>query len=103
MYLTFVHLLNERSQYPEMLQALSEVVAKEAHAGTLDNICGALAKLILVNSSLVPLEQVSFRVFRMRISDNKFPVLFLGVSSVPRASSIANGLPGKRSRGQVLL
>lgn len=86
-----------------MLQALSEAVAKEAHAGTLDNICGALAKLILVNSSLVPLEQVSFHLFKMGISNNKFWVVFLGISSIPRASSIENRLSGKRICGQVLL
>ncbi|KAJ8943944.1 hypothetical protein NQ314_009608 [Rhamnusium bicolor] len=36
------------SKYPEILQALSAAVAKESHAGTLDNICGALAKMIIV-------------------------------------------------------
>ncbi|KAJ8963724.1 hypothetical protein NQ317_011346 [Molorchus minor] len=46
------------SKYPEILQALSTAVAKETHAGTLDNICGALAKMIIVNSSGIPLEQV---------------------------------------------
>jgi importin-4 len=33
-------------------------VAKEKHAGTLDNICGALARLIITNASLVPMKSV---------------------------------------------
>lgn len=31
---------------------------KEQHAGTLDNICGALARIIIANPSLVPLQEV---------------------------------------------
>jgi hypothetical protein len=44
--------------YQDILQALSASVAKESHAGTLDNICGALAKMIIANSAGIPLEQV---------------------------------------------
>lgn len=44
--------------YPQILTSLSNVVAKEQHAGTLDNICGALARLISTNSSLVPMKEV---------------------------------------------
>ncbi|XP_055534571.1 importin-4-like [Wyeomyia smithii] len=44
--------------YPQILTSLSAVVAKEQHAGTLDNICGALARLITTNSSLVPMKEV---------------------------------------------
>ncbi|CAH1164397.1 unnamed protein product [Phyllotreta striolata] len=44
--------------YADILQALSAAVAKETHSGTLDNICGALAKMITVNSGGIPLEQV---------------------------------------------
>lgn len=44
--------------YPIILSALSDAVSKEQHAGTLDNICGALARLIITNSTLVPLQQV---------------------------------------------
>ncbi|KAF5282240.1 hypothetical protein FQA39_LY17660 [Lamprigera yunnana] len=54
------------SFYGDILQALSTLITKESHVGTLDNICGALAKLIIVNSSLVPLEQV-FPVFVERL------------------------------------
>jgi hypothetical protein len=46
------------SLYQDILQALSASVAKESHAGTLDNICGALAKMIIANSAGIPLEQV---------------------------------------------
>ncbi|CAG9821795.1 unnamed protein product [Phaedon cochleariae] len=46
------------SHYPEILQALSAAVSKETHSGTLDNICGALAKMILVNPNGIPLDQV---------------------------------------------
>ncbi|KAK4877680.1 hypothetical protein RN001_010186 [Aquatica leii] len=52
--------------YPDILQALSTLATKESHVGTLDNICGALAKLIIANSSLVPLEQV-FPAFMERL------------------------------------
>lgn len=45
-------------KFPQILQALSQMVAQEEHPGTLDNICGALARLIITNSKLVPLEQV---------------------------------------------
>lgn len=46
------------SHYPEILQALSTAVSSESHAGTLDNICGALGKMIIVNSSGIPLNEV---------------------------------------------
>lgn len=46
------------NNFPQVLQALSQMVANEEHAGTLDNICGALARLVITNSKLVPLEQV---------------------------------------------
>lgn len=45
-------------KFPVILQALSAAVAQEQHAGTLDNICGALARLILTNFNLIPLAQV---------------------------------------------
>lgn len=34
------------------------MVGKETHGGILDNICGTLARLILSNSSLVPIKDV---------------------------------------------
>lgn len=46
--------------FPQILSALSHGVTQESHAGTLDNICGALARLIIANSELVPLKEVSF-------------------------------------------
>lgn len=44
--------------FPQVLQTLSVAVAKEQDANTLDNICGALARLIITNSTLVPLKDV---------------------------------------------
>uniref|UniRef100_A0A182N9A5 Importin N-terminal domain-containing protein n=1 Tax=Anopheles dirus TaxID=7168 RepID=A0A182N9A5_9DIPT len=44
--------------YPQIMAALSQLVSKEQHAGTLDNLCGALARLITTNCSLVPLKSV---------------------------------------------
>lgn len=40
------------------MQALSTAVSKESHTGTLDNICGAICKMIITNSAGVPLDQV---------------------------------------------
>ncbi|XP_035916809.1 importin-4-like [Anopheles stephensi] len=48
--------------YPQIMAALSQLVSKEQHAGTLDNLCGALARLIITNYSLVPMKSV-FPVF----------------------------------------
>lgn len=44
--------------YPQILQCLSHAVSQQQAPGTLDNICGALARLIITNFQLVPLEQV---------------------------------------------
>ena len=44
--------------YPQILEALSSLVAKESHGGILDNICGTLGRLIFINSNLVPLKDV---------------------------------------------
>nr|XP_036220173.1 importin-4 isoform X2 [Bactrocera oleae] len=44
--------------YPHILNALSQAVSKETKPSALDNICGAIARLIISNSSLVPLSQV---------------------------------------------
>lgn len=46
------------NKFPVILQALSSAVSQEQHPGTLDNICGALARLIMANFKLIPLEQV---------------------------------------------
>ncbi len=46
------------NKFPVILSALSAAVAQEQHPGTLDNICGALARLIMANYKLIPLEQV---------------------------------------------
>lgn len=53
--------------FPQILAALSQGVTQESHAGTLDNICGALARLIMANSQLVPLKEVNLDVFFIQI------------------------------------
>lgn len=55
--------------FPQILAALSQGVTQESHAGTLDNICGALARLIMANSQLVPLKEVSFDVVFIQIDN----------------------------------
>ncbi|XP_037819285.1 importin-4 [Lucilia sericata] len=44
--------------YPHILMALSQAVANEKEPAALDNICGAIARLIITNCNLVPLNQV---------------------------------------------
>ncbi|XP_017150960.2 importin-4-like [Drosophila miranda] len=41
-----------------ILQALSDAIAKEQNAPALDNICGALSRLIITNHNIVPLGHV---------------------------------------------
>lgn len=41
-----------------ILQALSNAIASETNASALDNICGAVARLITTNHQMVPLAQV---------------------------------------------
>ncbi|XP_011501436.1 PREDICTED: importin-4-like [Ceratosolen solmsi marchali] len=48
--------------YLQILQVLSTAIAKEAHGGARDNIIGAIARLIITNHTIIPLEQV-FPVF----------------------------------------
>ncbi|XP_053972274.1 importin-4-like [Hylaeus volcanicus] len=50
------------SHYPDILQVLSSLIAKETHAGARDNVVGAIARLIIANYSILPLDQV-FPVF----------------------------------------
>lgn len=45
-------------KFPQVLQSLSQVVSTEEHPGTLDNVCGAIARIVIANSSLIPLDQV---------------------------------------------
>ncbi|XP_063239917.1 importin-4-like [Bacillus rossius redtenbacheri] len=48
--------------FPEILQALSSAAATETHPGALDNICGALSRMVISNVNGIPMEQV-FPVF----------------------------------------
>lgn len=41
-----------------ILQALSNAIASETNPSALDNICGAVARLIITNHQMVPLAQV---------------------------------------------
>ena len=50
------------SHYPDILQVLSNAIAKESHAGARDNVVGAIARLIIANYSGLPLDQI-FPVF----------------------------------------
>lgn len=47
------------SQYPQILQALSTALSREDNPLALDNICAAITRLIVVNISAVPMEQVA--------------------------------------------
>ncbi|XP_052844882.1 importin-4 isoform X1 [Drosophila gunungcola] len=44
--------------YPAILQALSDAIARETNDSAMDNICGAVARLIVTNHSAVPLGHV---------------------------------------------
>ncbi|XP_030386346.1 importin-4-like isoform X2 [Scaptodrosophila lebanonensis] len=44
--------------FPLVLQGLSDAISKETHPGALDNICGAVARLIITNHTMVPLVHV---------------------------------------------
>ncbi|KAH8340398.1 hypothetical protein KR074_012207 [Drosophila pseudoananassae] len=44
--------------YPTILQALSDAISKEKDPSALDNICGAVARLIITNTEAVPLAHV---------------------------------------------
>lgn len=45
-------------EYPTLLEALSTMLAREDNRHAMDNICGAVAKLILVGVSVVPVKQI---------------------------------------------
>ncbi|XP_008276178.1 importin-4 [Stegastes partitus] len=46
------------SDYPMMLSVFSNLLTKESDARVIDNLCGALCRMILSNVEAVPLEQV---------------------------------------------
>ena len=46
--------------FPEILTIFSESAAREQAARTLDNICGALARLILVDINSLPISEVTY-------------------------------------------
>ncbi|KAH8302534.1 hypothetical protein KR044_008005 [Drosophila immigrans] len=44
--------------FPAILQALSAAIASEKNPSALDNICGAVGRMIVTNHNLVPIQQV---------------------------------------------
>lgn len=65
---------------------LSHMLSKETHAGTRDNICGAVAKMIITNPTAIPLDQVLIvKFFHFSINLCNF---YLGISSFTPTSSI---------------
>lgn len=44
--------------YPIILQSLSNAISKETNPSAMDNICGAVARLLVLNHQAVPLAQV---------------------------------------------
>ncbi|XP_069490065.1 importin-4 [Ambystoma mexicanum] len=45
-------------QYPKVLGLLSSAISREQNARTMDNICGAVARMIITNAVGVPVDQV---------------------------------------------
>jgi len=52
--------------YPQILSILSVAVSSEKHPGTLDNICGALCRMIITNVNGIPINEV-FPVFMQHL------------------------------------
>jgi hypothetical protein len=44
--------------YPEILTALARTLPTEKSGKVLDNICGAISRLIIANTNAVPIDQV---------------------------------------------
>lgn len=44
--------------YPTMLSVFSNMLVKESDRRVIDNLCGALCRMIMSNISAVPLKQV---------------------------------------------
>lgn len=59
------------NKYPEIINAFLRVFKKEKHASVRDNVCGAIARLIIANNKLVPMEQVLLKlVENLPLSDD---------------------------------
>ncbi|KAL1117460.1 hypothetical protein AAG570_004786 [Ranatra chinensis] len=56
--LGFNSLRGQTCHYPEILTAFSRALPTEKSAKVLDNICGAISRLIIANTPGVPIEQV---------------------------------------------
>ncbi|XP_033113593.1 importin-4-like [Anneissia japonica] len=53
------------SHYPVLLSAISSLIAKEDDQRVIDNICGAVARLVLTNTEAVPVSQVLPRLVQL--------------------------------------
>lgn len=51
--------LNLFRHYNEILTDLSNVLSRESFNNAIDNICGAIARLVITNTDLVPMDIVS--------------------------------------------
>lgn len=49
--------------YPQILQVLSVAVSSEKDGGTIDNVCGALSRMIITNVGGIPINDVSETVY----------------------------------------
>lgn len=54
--------INYTRHYPQILQTLSSLIGRETSAQARDNIIGAIARLIITNHTIIPMDQV-FPVF----------------------------------------
>lgn len=67
--------------YPQILQALSSALSHEDNPLALDNICAAIARIIIVNIAAVPMDQVHIAssllliLLILVLSTQVFPVL----------------------------
>lgn len=78
MFLIIMFLNLNNSLYSDILQELSAMMGKESNAGVLDNISGAVAKLIINNSSIIPLEEVILGKIQVKLKDINFLMSNLG-------------------------
>ncbi|XP_054274502.1 importin-4-like [Macrosteles quadrilineatus] len=84
--------------YGEILHTLSTAVATETNPGALDNICGALARLIITNTDAIPLQQVvpvyvRYLPLREDFEENKWIYQSLGLLYQRGCEPLLQNLP----------
>lgn len=67
-----------RRDYPMMLSVFSKLLTKESDRRVIDNLCGALCRMIVSNIDAVPLEQVRFFFFFQTRRLRAVPLASLG-------------------------